>query len=64
MKQEITSLNKDYINEFPQIYSKPSKVNSYLKRHSDRIEKDIKTKFRKLELDKDFAIYANGGFGR
>ena len=64
MKEELTSLNKKYIDEFPEIYVKPSKVNKYLRKHSDNIEKVIKTKFKKLELDKDFAIYANGGFGR
>tara|TARA_B000000477_G_C5935833_1_gene161508 strand:+ start:180 stop:542 length:363 start_codon:yes stop_codon:yes gene_type:complete len=64
MKEEIISIKKDFINEFPQIYTKPSKINKYLKKQSNKIERDIKNKFKKLELDKNFAIYANGGFGR
>ena len=64
MKGKIISIKKDFLNEFPQIYLKPSKINKYLKKHSNKIEIDIKNKFKKLELDKNFAIYANGGFGR
>ena len=64
MKVKIISIKKDFLNEFPQIYLKPSKINKYLKKHSNKIEIDIKNKFKKLELDKNFAIYANGGFGR
>ena len=64
MKGKIISIKKDFLNEFPQIYQKPSKINKYLKKYSNKIEIDIKNKFKKLELDKNFAIYANGGFGR
>ena len=64
MKGKIISIKEDFLNEFPQIYLKPSKINKYLKKHSNNIELDIKNKFKKLELDKNFAIYANGGFGR
>ena len=64
MKGKIISIKKDFLNEFPQIYQKPSKINKYLKKYSNKIEIDIKDKFKKLELDKNFAIYANGGFGR
>lgn len=64
MKGKIISIKKDFLNEFPQIYLKPSKINKYLKKYSNKIEIDIKNKFKKLELDKNFAIYANGGFGR
>ena len=64
MKGKIIAIKKDFINEFPQIYLKPSKINKYLKKHSNKIEVDIKNKFMRLELDKNFAIYANGGFGR
>ncbi len=64
MKGKIISIKEDFLNEFPQIYQKPSKINKYLKKYSNKIEIDIKDKFKKLELDKNFAIYANGGFGR
>ena len=60
----MLSLNDDFVKNFPEIYSKPNKVNKYLKKYSDHAEKDIKNKFIELNLDQDFAIYANGGFGR
>ena len=63
-EKKIISLNKDYIKEFSKVYLNPSKVDKFLRKNSDRIENDIKTKFKKLQLHKDFAIYANGGFGR
>ena len=64
MNKNISPINKDFLKKFPEIYSKPSKVNIYLKKHSNEIEKKIIKKFLKLNLDNNFAIYANGGFGR
>ena len=64
LNKEIASLSKNYLKNFPEIYKNPSKVNNYLKKHSDNIENDIKDKFVELNLDNNFAIYANGGFGR
>ena len=64
MKKVMLSLNDDFVKNFPEIYSKPTKVNKYLKKYSDHVERNIKNKFIELNLDQDFAIYANGGFGR
>ncbi len=58
------SIQRNYIRKFHEIYSSPSKVNLYLKQNSDEIEKNIRKKFKELNLYEDFAIYANGGFGR
>ena len=58
------SIQRNYIRKFHEIYSSPSKVNLYLKQNSDGIEKNIRKKFKELSLYEDFAIYANGGFGR
>ena len=58
------SIQRNYIRKFHEIYSSPSKVNLYLKQNSDGIEKNIRKKFKELNLYEDFAIYANGGFGR
>ena len=54
MKKLMLSLNEDFIKNFPEIYSKPNKVNKYLKKYSDHIEKDIKNnnKVNKTELSK------------
>ena len=58
------SIQRNYIRKFHEIYSSPSKVNLYLKQNSDEIEKNIRKKYKELNLFEDFAIYANGGFGR
>ena len=64
MKEQISTINNDYIDDFSNIYHDPSKVNKYLNNYSTIIEKDIKDNFIKLNLNKNFVIYANGGFGR
>ena len=64
MKEKIQSINKEFYKNFQEIYSKPSKTKKYLKKYSNIVEKDIKNKFLELNLNKDFVIYANGGFGR
>ena len=64
MKEQITTINNDFINDFSNIYLDPSKVNKYLNNYSTIIEKDIKDNFIELNLNKNFVIYANGGFGR
>ena len=60
----LISIQRNYIRKFHEVYSSPSKVNLYLKQNSDGIEKNIRNKFKELNLYEDFAIYANGGFGR
>ena len=64
MKDNLSLIKKEFLKNFPEIYSKPSKVNKYLKKYSNAIEKDLRDKFLQLKLDKNFVIYANGGFGR
>ena len=64
MKEQIATINNDFINDFSNIYLDPSKVNKYLNNYSEIIEKDIKDNFIELNLNKNFVIYANGGFGR
>ena len=64
MKDNLSLIKKEFLKNFPEIYSKPSKVNKDLKKYSNAIEKDLRDKFLNLGLDKDFVIYANGGFGR
>ncbi len=57
-------VNKKFYKTFPEIYLKPSKINKFLKENSDNVERVIKKRFLDLDLDKNFVIYANGGFGR
>ena len=41
MKKLMLSLNDDFIKNFPEIYSKPNKVNKYLKKYSDHISHSV-----------------------
>ena len=64
MRNKAKKINKEFLQAFPEIYLKPSKVNKFLRKYSNEFEKEIKNKFLSLNLNKNFVIYANGGFGR
>ena len=64
MIENKSDLNDEFLKNFPQIYQNPSSTNNYLADNTSRIEEKILTYFKQYELDIDFAIYANGGFGR
>ena len=64
MKQKIESINTDFYKDISDIYLDPPKINKFIRRHSNFIETNIKKRFKELELHQNFAIYANGGFGR
>ena len=64
MIDKISKLNNEFYKSFPEVYLKPSKVNKFLRNHSNEVEKKIIKRFLDLDLDKNFVIYANGGFGR
>ena len=40
MREQISTINNDFINDFSNIYLDPSKVNKYLNNYSTIIEKD------------------------
>ena len=64
MIEKISKLNNEFNKSFPEVYLKPSKVNKFLRKYSNEVERKIKKRFLDLDLDKNFVIYANGGFGR
>jgi len=64
MNEKFESINKDFYNNISDIYLEPTKINKYLRKHSNVIENSIKRKFKDLNLHENFVIYANGGFGR
>ena len=64
MKQEVEEINTDFFKNISEIYLDPTKINKYIRKRSNFIEKNIKKRFKELDLHKNFAIYANGGFGR
>ena len=64
MKQEVEAINTDFFKNISKIYLDPTKINKYIRKRSNFIEKNIKKRFKELDLHENFAIYANGGFGR
>ena len=64
MLESIDNSYQHFIKDFQNIYKNPEKVNNFLEENSDHIENKIKKLFLKLNLHKNFSIYANGGFGR
>ena len=59
-----SNITESFFNNFPEIFHSPEKINAYLQENSNNIEKVIIDDFVGLGLENDFAIYANGGFGR
>ena len=64
MLERIDNSYQHFIEDFQNIYQNPEKINNFLNENSDNIEKKIENLFLRLDLDKNFCIYANGGFGR
>ena len=64
MLERINNSYQYFIKDFQNIYQNPEKVNNFLNENSNNIEKKIENLFLRLDLDKNFCIYANGGFGR
>ena len=64
MLERIDNSYQHFIRDFQNIYQNPEKINNFLNENSDNIEKKIENLFLRLDLDKNFCIYANGGFGR
>ena len=64
MLERIDNSYQHFIEDFQNIYQNPEKINNFLNENSNNIEKKIENLFLRLDLNKNFCIYANGGFGR
>ena len=64
MTKSSSNISEKFLNNFPEIFNSPQKVNAYLQDYSKNIEEIIVKDFVNFGLKDDFAIYANGGFGR
>ena len=56
MIDKISKLNNEFYKSFPEVYLKPSKVNKFLRKFSNEVDKKIKIKFLDLDLDKNFVF--------
>jgi hypothetical protein len=50
MKDKVSRINNEFYKNFPEIYLKPSKVNKFLKKYTNEVEKEIKNKLEKSNL--------------
>ena len=64
MTEKRSIKSESFWSDFSRIYKNPSLVNQYLIENSDSIEKIVINNFKELKLDKEYSIYANGGFGK
>ena len=64
MKQEVEAINKDFYKNISDIYLDPTKINKYHKKAFKFYRNKYKEEVKELDLHENFAIYANGGFGR
>ena len=64
MNEKISDLNTKFWDDFPSLYSKNKGTNSYLLKTSNEIEKIIIKMFKDYGLEKEYSIFAIGGFGK
>ena len=64
MNEKISDLNTKFWDDFPSLYSKNKGTNSYLHKTSNEIEKIIIKMFKAYGLEKEYSIFAIGGFGK
>ena len=53
MRNKAKKINKEFLQAFPEIYLKPSKVNKFLRKYSNEFEKEIKNKFFNKRSDRE-----------
>ena len=64
MAYDLDSLDQDVSQNSKAIYINPKKINFFLKKRSEILEKKISSKFKELNLHKNNILLAVGGFGR
>ena len=64
MTKKESTINNYFWSDFSKIYKNPELIDNYLIKNSDLIEKTITNSFVELELNRNYSIYANGGFGK
>jgi [protein-PII] uridylyltransferase len=64
MTEKKSIKSESFWSDFSRIYKNPSLIDKYLIDNSNSIEEIIIDSFKELNLDKNYSIYANGGFGK
>ena len=63
MKKNLDKLDSKFWSWFPQAIDNPKKINDFLQKRSDWLDKEIIQNFKDLNLQNDFGLFAIGGYG-
>lgn len=64
MAYDLVSLDQDVSQNSKEIFINPEKINFFLNKRSEILEKKLSSKFKELGLHKNNILLAVGGFGR
>ena len=60
MKKNLDKLDSKFWSWFPQAIDNPKKINDFLQKRSDWLDKEIIQNFKDLNLQNDFGLFAIG----
>ena len=63
MKKNLDKLDSKFWSWFPRAIDNPKKINDFLQKRSDWLDKEIIQNFKDLNLQNDFGLFAIGGYG-
>jgi len=63
MKKSLEKLDSKFWSSLPQAIDNPKKINYFLRSRSDLLDIEIIRSFKNLNLQKDFGLFAIGGYG-
>lgn len=64
MNERIALLNQDFWDNFSSIYLNPKKTNDYLNKICKHVESKVIKDFKSAGLQKNYSLFAIGGFGK
>ena len=63
MKQDLENLDLKFWSWLPKGIKNPKKINNFLNQRSELLDREIIKKFEGFDLQKDFSLFAIGGYG-
>ena len=63
MKQDLENLDLQFWSWLPKGIKNPKKINNFLNQRSELLDQEIIKKFEGFDLQKDFSLFAIGGYG-
>ena len=63
MKKDLENLDFKFWSWFPSGIKEPKKINYFLNQRSKLLDQELIKKFKDFGLQKDFSLFAIGGYG-